>query len=84
MLKRFAELSEKYRKANFYKVDVDEHSQISELAGARIYPTIIVYRRGAQVSSSSLSLSNSLSRSTSCPITPSLSSITPTARSDRN
>lgn len=49
ILQTLAQLSEVYGKLNFYKVDVDEHAQLTQMAGARIYPTIIVYRGGNKV-----------------------------------
>lgn len=49
MLPTYTQLSETYGKLKFYKVDVDEHAQLSQRAGARVYPTFIVYRGGTQV-----------------------------------
>jgi thioredoxin 1 len=49
ILPTFAKLSEVYSKLNFYKVDVDEHAQLTQMAGARVYPTIIVYRGGTKL-----------------------------------
>lgn len=49
MLPTYTQLSETYGKLNFYKVDVDEHAQLTQEAGARVYPTFIVYRGGTQV-----------------------------------
>jgi thiol-disulfide isomerase/thioredoxin len=49
MLPTYKQLSETYGKLNFYKVDVDEHAQLSQEAGARVYPTFVVYSGGTQV-----------------------------------
>ncbi|CAG7853912.1 Thioredoxin {ECO:0000256/PIRNR:PIRNR000077} [Serendipita indica DSM 11827] len=49
ILPMFAQLSELYNRINFYKVDVDEHAQLTQEAGARVYPTFIIYRGGAKV-----------------------------------
>ncbi|PVF93810.1 thioredoxin-like protein [Serendipita vermifera] len=49
MLPTFIQLSEIYGKLKFYKLDVDEHAQLTQEAGARVYPTFIVYRKGAKV-----------------------------------
>lgn len=49
MLPKLTALAQIHQKINFYKLDVDEHAQLTQEAGARIYPTFIVYRRGTKV-----------------------------------
>ncbi|KAG8810427.1 Cytoplasmic thioredoxin isoenzyme 2, partial [Serendipita sp. 401] len=45
----FTQLSDTYSKLKFYRLDVDECAQLTQDAGARMYPTFIVYSRGQKV-----------------------------------
>jgi len=82
ILPTLTKLSEDYRKLNFYKVDVDEHAQLTQMAGARIYPTIIVYRRGTKVGCYIAVLRSArMSKSFPCSSTPSLEQIPKALRS---
>ncbi|KIM31704.1 hypothetical protein M408DRAFT_236993 [Serendipita vermifera MAFF 305830] len=53
LLATLDQLSKVYRKVNFYTVDVDEHAQLTQMAGARIFPTVIIYRSGAKLNAMS-------------------------------
>lgn len=49
MLPTFTALAKAHQKINFYKLDIDEHAQLTQEAGSQIYPTFVAYRNGAKI-----------------------------------